>query len=429
MSKSLASRGRSGSRLSTRLIGSVLAVSFWAGIAAPVLGQSNWIAPHGSASEPSSDGHRQHRPREHANRRDPYRESVALRWNAALLTAVRAVRFAPMLTARALAIVHTCTYDAWAAYDARAEGTVFGGALRRPPHERTPGAKEVAVSYAAYRALVNLFPSQQMAFERLMTEMRLDSADESTDPSTPAGVGNAACSAVLAWRAHDGANQWGDLSGGPPYSDYTGYVPVNTPSALIDPSRWQPVLTATGTPQVFVTPHWRQVAAFALAAADQYRPAPPAEYPSMQYSPTGRDDPPPQRRTERPDESDRRYWADGPASETPAGHWSLFAQFVSRRDRHGLDADVTMLFALGNALLDASIAVWDCKVAFDYVRPVSAIRFLYAGQLVAAWGGPGRGTQLIRGEQFQSYIATPAFPGTPRDTARSAPPPPPCCGW
>ena len=71
----------------------------------------------------------------------------------------------------------------------------------------------------------------------------------------------------------------GDLSGRPPYSDYTGYVPVNTPSALIDPSRWQPVLTATGTPQVFVTPHWRQVAAFALAAADQYRPAPPAEYP------------------------------------------------------------------------------------------------------------------------------------------------------
>ena len=76
--------------------------------------------------EPSPDGHLQHRPSGHADRRDPYRESVALRWNTALLTAVRAVRFAPMLTARALAIVHTCTYDAWAAYDARAEGTVFG---------------------------------------------------------------------------------------------------------------------------------------------------------------------------------------------------------------------------------------------------------------------------------------------------------------
>ena len=74
------------------------------------------------------------------------------------------------------------------------------------------------------------------------------------------------------------------------------------------------------------------------------------------------------------------YWADGPSTETPPGHWMLFAQAVSRRDRHSLDDDVKMFFALGNALLDASIAAWDCKVAFDSVRPVSAIRFLFGGQ-------------------------------------------------
>jgi hypothetical protein len=68
-----------------------------------------------------------------------------------------------------------------------------------------------------------------------------------------------------------------------------------------------------------------------------------------------------------------------------------------------------MFFVLGNALLDASIAVWDCKVAFDYVRPVSAARFVFAGQVIEAWGGPFQGTRLIPGEQFQSYIATPAF--------------------
>jgi hypothetical protein len=315
-----------------------------------------------------------------------------------------------MLTARALAIVHTCTYDAWAAYDAHAVGTALGGALRRPHHERTPSAREVAVSYAAYRALVNLFPSQQMTFDRLMAEMRLDPADESTDPSTPAGVGNVACGAVLALRANDGANQFGDLTGGAPYSDYTGYVPVNTPLALIDPNRWQPLLTVTGTPQVFVTPHWRQVAPFALAGADQYRPAPPAEYPSVTYVQQAETI---RRLSAALDDRAKvmaEYWADGPATETPAGHWSLLAQFVSRRDGHGLDADVQMFFALGNALLDASIAVWDCKVAFDYVRPVSAVRFLNAGQLIDAWGGPGRGTQRIRGEHFQSYLATPPFP-------------------
>ena len=339
---------------------------------------------------------------------NPYRESVALIWNAALLDAVRAVRFPPMLTARALAVVHTCMYDAWAAYDARAIGTVFGDALRRPAVERTPAAKEVAVSYAAFAALVDLFPAQRPMFEPLMEEMGLDPADASTDAS-PTGIGNTACGGVLARRHHDGANQLGDLNGGAAYSDYTGYLPVNPPDLLLDPNRWQPLLSPAGTPQVFLTPHWRHVTSFALTSADQFRPRPPAEYPSPQYFQqaeailrfsAGLDD---------KKKVIAEYWADGPATETPAGHWSLLAQFVSRRDRHDLDADVKMFFVLGNAVLDASIAVWDCKVAFDYVRPVSAVRFLYARQLIEAWGGPGRGTQVIPGEQFRSYLATPPF--------------------
>lgn len=46
---------------------------------------------------------------------------------------------------------------------------------------------------------------------------------------------------------------------------------------------------------------------------------------------------------------------------------------------------------------------------FDYVRPVSAIRFLYAARTVDAWRGPGLGSGPIAGEAFQSYIATPPF--------------------
>ena len=41
--------------------------------------------------------------------------------------------------------------------------------------------------------------------------------------------------------------------------------------------------------------------------------------------------------------------------------------------------DAKMFFALTNAMFDASIAVWDCKRVFDYVRPITAIRFLMAG--------------------------------------------------
>src|SRR5438876_1602027 len=103
------------------------------------------------------------------------------------------------------------------------------------------------------------------------------------------------------------------------------------------------------------------------------------------------------------------YWADGLGSGTPPGHWNIFAQEISRGDGHTIDDDMKMFFILGNALMDASIAVWDCKRAADSIRPVSAIRFLFGSKPIRAWAGPGMGTKLIDGEEFKSYIATPPF--------------------
>jgi len=348
-------------------------------------------------------------PGQHAESEESYHESVVLLWNGALLDTVRIVRFAPTFTARALAIVHTCMYDAWSAYDADAMGTVLGDSLRRPLQERTAAAKEIAVSYAAFTALTDLFPSRQPKFEEIMRAIGLDPAGATTDPTAAAGVGYLACEALLAWRRHDGANQLGDINGGAPYSDYTGYEPVNSPESLIDPNRWQPLMTPAGTAQVFLAPHWRHVVPFALTRADQFRPPRPPQYPDSRYVEQA--------------EAIRRfsaglddrmkviaeYWADGPGTDTPPGHWCRIAQFVARRDRHDIDADVKVFFVLANALLDTSIAVWDCKRAYDYVRPVSALRFLHAGQMVEAWGGPGRGAELIPAERFQSYIPTPPF--------------------
>jgi hypothetical protein len=336
-------------------------------------------------------------------------ETLVVQWNAVTLQAVRNTRFAPTLTARALAIVHTCMYDAWAAYDPAAIGTRYGGRLRRPPRERTDAARETAVSYAAYRALVNLFPSQKAAlFDPMMTTLGLDPADTSTDMKTAAGIGNRAAAAVLQFRHADGSNQLGDLNPGA-YSDYTGYAPVNTADHLQDPNRWQPLRAANGAVQTFLTPHWGLVTPFAIKTVEKLRPDQPPLFPEKAYRRevaqilhlSGRLD-------------DRRkviasYWADGPSTETPPGHWNLFAQFVSHRDAHTLEDDVKMFFVLGNALLDASIAVWDTKRFHDYVRPLSAIQYLYAGKRVLAWGGPFRGTETMLGEQFQSYTPTPPF--------------------
>jgi hypothetical protein len=74
-----------------------------------------------------------------------------------------------------------------------------------------------------------------------------------------------------------------------------------------------------------------------------------------------------------------------------------------------------MFFMLSNSMLDASIAAWDAKLAFDSVRPVTAIHFLFSGKQIRAWGGRFKGSETIDGSQWQPYqsftaASTPPFP-------------------
>jgi hypothetical protein len=111
--------------------------------------------------------------------------------------------------------------------------------------------------------------------------------------------------------------------------------------------------------------------------------------------------------------SSAEYWWDGPSTELPPGHWCLLARYVSRRDRHSVDQDAKMFLALTGALLDASITAWDAKRVYASVRPITAVRELYRGRTVLAWGGPGQGTREIRGEEWLPYqpatVVTPPF--------------------
>jgi hypothetical protein len=80
-------------------------------------------------------------------------------WNDAALTGVRDSRLPAPEVARALAVVSTCMYDAWAAYDDQAFGTQLTDVLRRPAVERNYRKKEEAISFAAFRALSDLLPA------------------------------------------------------------------------------------------------------------------------------------------------------------------------------------------------------------------------------------------------------------------------------
>lgn len=200
-------------------------------------------------------------------------DNALLQWNEETLECIRAVRPGPTVVARALAVVHTATYESWAAYDAFAVGTLTGDSLRRPPLERTLANKSQTVSQSAFLALVDLFPAcESAAFDRLSDQGYLD---PEKDPSTPAQVALKATGVILSFRHRDGSNQ---LNG---YADTTGYEPVNTPEEIRDPWRWQPLGAPHGlpAPQRAATPHWRNVVPFALTSASQFTPPPPSQDP------------------------------------------------------------------------------------------------------------------------------------------------------
>jgi len=427
------------------------------------------------------------------------RGSVVSDWNAAALAEVRsstALRNGPPIVARALAIVHTCMYDAWAAYDDTAVGTTdVAGDRRQPRGKRTDGNKAKAISFAAYRCLSNLYPDGSVRPPLAQPSVRLNAMLQSlgyslddacrtddecraANPATAAGVGNIAAQAVIDARRHDGSNQYGDLSPAPcpiltpwpcaaamygqtsqtpdrtgAYADYsaagyTPYVPLNPLMGycnplvavcelqeIVDPNHWQPLIYNNGQDcldsgsgnvetcpgiQVFVAPHWERVTPFALTSAGQFDDVvtiPPPDFltNSGQYQNDVNDMIAFSRSLDTRRKLIVEYWADGPSSELPPGHWGIFAQFVSRRDNHTIDQDAKMFFAMHNASFDAGIVAWHIKRMYNGVRPITAVRFAKQGQTINAWGGPGRPIEQIPGEKWSPYNPgsnlTPPFPG------------------
>jgi hypothetical protein len=82
------------------------------------------------------------------------------------------------------------------------------------------------------------------------------------------------------------------------------------------------------------------------------------------------------------------FWADGPDSETPPGHWFTILNYVSDHplakktfgnsstELSNLEWDVKSYLTLGGAMHDAAINIWGIKGYYDYVRPISAIRYM-----------------------------------------------------
>ncbi len=185
----------------------------------------------------------------------------------------------------------------------------------------------------------------------------------------------APCPVPTPWPHPCAATAYGQTSAHPnqtgAYSDYavgdyTPYVPVNPLMGycnplvavcerqdIVDPNHWQPLIFSNGQAcldaelgteetcpgiQSFIAPHWERVTPFALTSASQFDDVATIPPPDYLKNP-GRylDDVGDMIKFSRSLDIRRKliveYWADGPSSELPPGHWGLFAQFVSQRDR------------------------------------------------------------------------------------------------
>jgi hypothetical protein len=289
------------------------------------------------------------------------------------------------------------------------------------------------------------------AFDALMESLCYDPDVTTTEGDSPAAVGNRIGAAVIDAGRQDGSNEVNGYAA-PDYQPVNPPLVVAEPGApMTDPNRWQPLLiegpvTQNGIPvdqavQTFIGAGWGPVAGFALPAervdgmaldpggpprlgdprtdqafkdaavevirfSSQLDPADgesidisPGAYgnnPLGTYDGAGRAENPatgeayPTNVVPRADfvRSLAEFWADGPNSETPPGHWNTIANDVSdsldpdlriggegpRLDR--LEWDVKLYLALNGATHDAAIAAWGTKGRYDSVRPISMIRYL-----------------------------------------------------
>lgn len=420
-------------------------------------------------------------------------QSVARLWDEVVIQAIRNDNARPTIHARNLFHIHAAMYDAWSVYDDTASTYLLGQTLHgfTSPFNGVESptdvqvAREKAISYAAYRMILNryqyspLWANTQSLANGLMNSLGYSTAITSTDYSDndPAKLGNYIAAQWIAYGNQDGSNQLFNFA-----NQY--YVPVNNyllpnfpgnPN-MTDINRWQPLnlsisIDQNGFPvsptQTALSPEWGNVSPFSLTEADktvhfrdgnQYNVykdpgGPPilgptdtaflshpmvygnmvtliwsshltpddtttmdispgaicnvqsypndlSEYPNFYNlfeggdTGTGRALNPYTGQPYTPQMVKRgdftrvlaEFWADGPNSETPPGHWFSILNYVSDHPLFekrwmgqgaildNLEWDIRSYFAMGGAVHDAAICAWGIKGYYDGNRPVSVIR-------------------------------------------------------
>ena len=117
---------------------------------------------------------------------------------------------------------------------------------------------------------------------------------------------------------------------------------------------------------------------FALTHGDQFRPDGPPDITSAAYAAEFNEVKQLGATTSSERSADQTeialFWADGPGSYTPPGHWNQIATEMAAAEGLSGTATPRLLTQLNVALADAAVGAWDAKYTYGSWRPVTAIR-------------------------------------------------------
>jgi PAP2 superfamily len=270
--------------------------------------------------------------------------SAVTPWIELELDAIASHRTNPPRASRALAHVSGAMYLA----------ALVGGPRR-----------DDAVAGAASTVLLYLYPDDADRINAL--------ADELADVESRAfALGRLIGHVLIARAQSDGSD-----------ATWTGTPPVG-------PGLWIP------TPPGFVYPPVEPLAGtwrtWNLSDGSQFRPGPPPTYGSVRFLDEVHEVYAVSQTLTAEQRRIADYWADGPGTATPPGHWNLIALDLLAAANWSTVRSSRLFSALNTAQADAFIACWDAKYTYWSLRPVTAIR------------------RLIPDPVWLPYITTPPFP-------------------
>lgn len=265
--------------------------------------------------------------------------TAVVAWNELARNLVAVHSTSPPVASRAYALLSVAQYDALKRLHDYAEDA--GDEL---------DAVAVSTASAAVLAYLYAVDANSLAMEVPAGQPARVSADQHSDYDISAAIsaGKAAAEKAIERARTDGSD-----------ADWETEIPTGE-------DKWFSSLDPAVPP---LLPGWGEVRPWLMESGSQFRSPPPPEFGSAEFVSA---------LEEVREYSDNRtaeqvriaeYWADGPGTATPPGHWNEIASELIEEYRPDATEAARVLAYMNMAVMDAGIACWDAKYTYWLIRP------------------------------------------------------------